>query len=108
MEKEDIGISSHYIDTLNYVKKATVGVQPYYINVLNEHEIIPWSDWGLTTLVKYIFCGKTLQYKDYMWCNTDDIATLYLYNIERLQRERVYHHTHWHGVKWKVYIAYLI
>lgn len=95
MEKEDIGISSHYIDTLNYVKKATVGVQPYYINVLNEHEIIPSSDWGLTTLVKYIFCGKTLQYKDYMWCNTDDIAIQFYTCIKlRGYRENVFTITH--------------
>lgn len=32
MEKEDIRILSHYIDTLNYMKKATVSVRPEYLS----------------------------------------------------------------------------
>lgn len=31
MQKEDIRILSHYIDTLNYMKKATVSVRPEYL-----------------------------------------------------------------------------
>ena len=45
MKREDIRIPSHYIDTLNYMKKKkNLLVYDLNINILNENAIIPLNE----------------------------------------------------------------
>lgn len=61
MESEDIRILSHYIDTLNYVKKPLL-VYGLNIYILYEHIIIPSAEphCGSTMLARYALVENSL------------------------------------------------